>query len=60
MRNLSSASHFHNNGFAVRLALKLRHKRTREWPIALSFDWFIGFSMSFVIGWGGYFGFAAH
>ena len=26
-------SHFHKNGFALRLALKQRHKRTRKWPI---------------------------
>ena len=25
--------HFHKNGFALRLALKQRHKRTRKWPI---------------------------
>ena len=46
MRNLSYAnefglqfnfhanqSHFHKNGFALRLALKQRHKGTRKWPI---------------------------
>ena len=26
-------SHFHKNGFAVRLALEQRHKGTRKWPI---------------------------
>ena len=26
-------THFHMKGFALRLALKLRHKRTRKWPI---------------------------
>ena len=26
-------SHFHENGFALRLALKQRHKGTRKWPI---------------------------
>ena len=25
--------HFHKNGFALRLALKHRHKGTRKWPI---------------------------
>ena len=29
----ANQSHFHNNGFALRLALKQRHKRTRKWPI---------------------------
>ena len=28
-------SHFHNNGFALRLALKQRHKGTWKWPIGL-------------------------
>ena len=27
-------THFHKNGFALRLALKQRHKRTRKWPIS--------------------------
>ena len=31
-----STSHFHKNGFALRLALKQRHKGTRKWPIHLS------------------------
>ena len=57
---MSSASHFRKNGFTLTLALKQTHKRTRRCPIILSFDWFIGFSMFFVIGWGGDFGFAAH
>ena len=26
-------SHFHKNGFALRLALKQRYKGTRKWPI---------------------------
>ena len=26
-------AHFHKNGFALRLVLKQRHKRTRKWPI---------------------------
>ena len=29
----ANQSHFHKNGFALRLALKQRHKGTREWPI---------------------------
>ena len=33
--------HFHKNGFAFRLALKQRHKRTRKWPITQSIDWLI-------------------
>ena len=28
-------THFHMKGFALRLALKQRHKRTRKWPIEL-------------------------
>ena len=31
----ANKSHFHKNGFALRLALIQRHKRTRKWPIAL-------------------------
>ena len=31
--------HFHKNGFALRLALKQRHKGTRKWPIKVSFSW---------------------
>ena len=27
-------THFHMKGFALRLVLKQRHKRTRKWPIA--------------------------
>ena len=27
-------SRFHKNSFALRLALKQRHKGTRKWPIA--------------------------
>ena len=30
-------THFHMNGFALRLVLKQRLKRTRKWPIELSF-----------------------
>ena len=29
-------THFHMKGFALRLVLKQRHKRTRKWPIALA------------------------
>ena len=29
----ANQSHFHKNGFALRLALKQRHTRTRKWPI---------------------------
>ena len=29
----ANQSHFHKNGFALRLALKQRHKGTRKWPI---------------------------
>ena len=29
-------THFHMKGFAPRLALKQRHKRTRKWPIRKS------------------------
>ena len=29
----ANQSHFHKNGFALRLALKQRHKRTQKWPI---------------------------
>ena len=29
----ANKSHFHKNGFALRLALKQRHKGTRKWPI---------------------------
>ena len=29
----ANQSHFHKNGFALRLALKHRHKGTRKWPI---------------------------
>ena len=31
---LANQSHFHKNGFALRLALKQRHKGTRKWPIS--------------------------
>ena len=31
----ANQSHFHKNGFALRLALKQRHKRTWKWPIYL-------------------------
>ena len=29
--------HFHKNGFALRLVSKQRHKRTRKWPISVSY-----------------------
>ena len=29
----ANQSHFRKNGFALRLALKQRHKGTRKWPI---------------------------
>ena len=29
----ANQSHFHKNGFALRLALNQRHKETRKWPI---------------------------
>ena len=29
-------THFHMKGFALRLALKQRHKGTRKWPIVRS------------------------
>ena len=29
----ANQSHFHKNGFALRLALKQRHKGTRKWSI---------------------------
>ena len=29
----ANQSHFQKNGFALRLALKQRHKGTRKWPI---------------------------
>ena len=32
----ATQSHFHKNGFGLRLALKQRHKGTRKWPIAPS------------------------
>ena len=28
----ANQSHFHKNGFALRLALKQRHKGSRKWP----------------------------
>ena len=30
-------THFHMKGFALKLVLKQRHKRTRKWPILLNF-----------------------
>ena len=33
----SNQSHFHKNGFALRFALKQRHKGTWKWPIAIKF-----------------------
>ena len=29
----TDGSHFHENGFSLRLALIQRHKGTRKWPI---------------------------
>ena len=29
----ANQTHFHKNGFALRLALKQRHKGTQKWPI---------------------------
>ena len=29
----ANQSHFHKNGFTLKLALKQRHKGTRKWPI---------------------------
>ena len=34
----ANQSHFHNNGFALRLALKKRHRGTRKWPIQTSLN----------------------
>ena len=31
-------THFHMKGFALRLVLKQRHKRTRKWPIPVDKD----------------------
>ena len=31
-------THFHMKGFALRLVLKQRHKRTRKWPIGHPHD----------------------
>ena len=33
-------THFHIKGFALRLVVKQRHKRTRKWPILDSFSLF--------------------
>ena len=30
---------FHRNGFALRLVLKQRHKRTQKWPIKYTSKW---------------------
>ena len=44
----ASRTHFHKEGFALRLVSKQRHKRTREWPIIykrfllLRYPWFLG------------------
>ena len=32
----NQSHNFHKNGFALRLALKQRHKGTRKWPIAIA------------------------
>ena len=34
----ANQSHFHKNGFALRLALKQKHKGTRKWPIEIQSD----------------------
>ena len=31
-------THFHMKGFALRLVLKQKHRRTRKWPIVLVLD----------------------
>ena len=33
----ANQSDFHKNGFALRLALRQRHKGTRKWPIPQNF-----------------------
>ena len=33
----ANQSHFHKNGFALKLALKQGHKGTRKWPIGMRF-----------------------
>ena len=38
----ANQNHFHNNGFALRLALKQRHKGTRKWSIAYDGIFFQG------------------
>ena len=38
-------THFHMKGFELRLGLKQRHERTREWPIAPSVSAQIGESL---------------
>ena len=38
----ANQSHFHKNGFALRLALKQRHKGTRKWP---EMAYYLGSSM---------------
>ena len=42
--------HFHMNGFALRLVLKQRRKRTRKWPILLKPSYFISL-MNFALKW---------
>ena len=32
----ANQSHFHKNGFALRLALRQKHKGTRKWPIRIT------------------------
>ena len=34
-KETAGRTHFHMKGFALRLVLKQRHKRTRKWPICL-------------------------
>ena len=35
----ANQSHFHKNGFALKLALKQRHKGTRKWPVNYNPDY---------------------
>ena len=40
-------NHVHKNGFAVRLALKQRHKGTQKWPNFLANTWITSISITF-------------
>ena len=44
-------THFHMKGFALRLALKQRHKRTRKWPIILFGAHCFGHWVEALAGW---------